>query len=115
MNDHHSNRFLDGLILGAVIGAGAVFLFGTKSGKNLLKILSEQGLDGIKDLIEEYKLEIDEDDLEDESEEVVEKTHDTVAESKNHVAEKPNNLASESSEEVEEPAPKKRFFKRIRK
>lgn len=116
MNDHHSNRFFDGLILGIVIGAAAVFLFGTKSGKNLLKILSEQGVDGIKDLIEEYNLETEGDDFEDESEEVVEKVKNKVSEVKNHVSEKLNNLTQEPlKEEIKVPAPKKRFFKRFKR
>lgn len=113
MNNNHSSRFFDGFILGIMVGAVGVFLLGTKSGKNLLKIISEQGLDGIKDLIDEYNLQ-DETDFEDESE-VVEKTHDTVSEVKNHVAEKNNNSISEILESEENLAPKKRFFKRLRK
>lgn len=114
MNNHHNNRFFDGLILGAVIGSAAVFLLGTKSGKNLLKILSEQGLDGIKDLIEEYNLDTEE-DFEDDSEEVVEKAHDVASEVKDYVTEKFNNSVSEIVENEGKPAPKKRFFKRIRR
>ena len=115
MNNGHNSRFFDGFILGIMVGALGVFLLGTKSGKNLLKIISEQGLDGVKDLIDEYNLQ-DESDFEDESEEVVDKVKNKVSEVKNHVAEKLNNLGSESlREEAKEPAPKKRFFKRFKR
>lgn len=114
MNNNHNSRFFDGFFLGIMVGALGVFLLGTKSGKNLLKIISEQGLDGIKDLIEEYNLQ-DEDDFEDESKEVIEKVQNHVSEVKNHVAQKVNSLVSEAMESEEKPAPKKRFFKRLRK
>ena len=46
MNNNHSqggsfNAFLWGLI----IGGGAVFLFGTKKGKKILKTITEEGLE----------------------------------------------------------------------
>ena len=66
---------------------------GTKSGKNLLKIISEQGLDGIKDLIDEYNLQ-DESDFEDEVR-GCRKSKMQSSEVKNHVAEKAQNLISE--------------------
>jgi len=62
-----------GLVMGAVIGGGAVFLLGTKKGNKVLKILTEEGLDtlsqasevvsetyeekvpdGVKEVIEEF-------------------------------------------------------------
>ena len=49
MND---NKFTTGLLLGLILGGGAVFLLGTKTGKNLLKIISEQGMDGLLNLLE---------------------------------------------------------------
>ena len=50
MND---SKFSTGLLLGMILGGGAVFLLGTRTGKNLLKIVSEQGLDGLTGLLEE--------------------------------------------------------------
>lgn len=65
MNNNHShggnfNAFLWGLI----IGAGAVFLFGTKKGKRMLKTISEEGLEfkelfgeeGGEEEIEDYQV-----------------------------------------------------------
>lgn len=74
-----------------------MFLLGTRTGKNLLKIISEQGLDGLINLLEEYDLEGFEeiDDME----------------------EVPEQDAGASATEGEEPkkSPKHRFFRRIRK
>ena len=86
--------------MGLIIGGGAVFLIGTRTGKNLLKILSEQGLDGLSSLLEEYGLE----DFEEEYEGVPAKDNVSNAEVK----------VDKESEEVNE-SPKKRFFKRVRK
>ena len=48
MSDHHhhdnSSGFLNGLIIGAVLGAGIVFFLQTKKGKEIAKELSEKGL-----------------------------------------------------------------------
>lgn len=46
-------KFLNGFLLGALIGAGAVFLLTSKKGKELLKTLSEEGLDNISELLRE--------------------------------------------------------------
>jgi len=93
MND---SKFTTGLLLGLILGGGVVFLLGTRTGKNLLKIISEQGLDGIVNLLEEYDL----DNLEEES---FDSAQDLG---------KPRE--PETNGETKEP-PKRRFFKRIRK
>jgi hypothetical protein len=93
MND---SRFTTGLFLGLILGGGAVFLLGTKTGKNLLKILSEQGMDGLINLLQEYDLE----DLEEES---FDSAQDLG---------KPRE--PETNGETKE-TPKKHFFRRIKK
>jgi gas vesicle protein len=100
MND---SKFSNGFLLGLLIGGGAVFLFGTKTGRNLVKIVSERGMDGIADLLEEYNFE-DLGELDDEGEITADEVHAQSDEETNHHA----------TEEVKS-APKKRFFKRIRK
>lgn len=95
MNNNQGSRFFDGFLLGLIIGGLAVFLLGTKSGKQILKKLSEEGLSGIEDLVEKYEkaeesVEVDE-DL-DEKVETVESEPVTV-----------------------EVKPKKRLFKRFRR
>lgn len=56
MNDHNhhntNNGFVSGFIVGVVVGAAVVFLFFTKKGKKLLKLLSEEGLEGVSELEE---------------------------------------------------------------
>lgn len=124
MNNNGNNRFLDGFMLGIIVGALGVFLFGTKSGKNLMKILSEEGLEGISKLMQEYNLsdfgkEFEQDE-EVEPEPVVK--HATTT-SNHHSESQPqpqevvkeviHDIKQDIQEELEK-TPKKRFFKRLR-
>lgn len=43
---------MSGFILGVIVGAVGIFLLGTKRGKKLLKILSEEGIEGMAELEE---------------------------------------------------------------
>ncbi len=97
---NNNSRFSNGFILGLIIGGGAVFLFGTKTGKALLKKFSEQGLEGLTEILEEV-------DLGEYEDEPLEKAQEASA---NH---KPTNgeLKEEVPEEVKV-ASKKRFFKK---
>ncbi len=96
------SKFSNGLILGVIIGGAAVFLFGTPTGRKVLKILSEQGIQGVSDLIE---TELDERLYEEEADEVVE---EEIVEEKPQAEEK-----SPSNGHSTEPAPRRRrFFKR---
>lgn len=94
---NNDGKFSTGFLMGLVIGGGAVFLFGTKSGKNLLKIISEQGLDGLANILADYDLEDmeEEEDLSVETEPQVQDLH--------------------SNGHAKEDSPKKRFFRRIKK
>lgn len=61
-NNGGGGNFINGFFWGALIGAGAVFLLGTKRGKKLLKVVTEQGLDklsGIEELVDEFDDEYD--------------------------------------------------------
>lgn len=48
-NNNGSNgggsKFMTGLMWGAIIGGGLVFLLGTKKGKKIIKTLSEEGIE----------------------------------------------------------------------
>jgi gas vesicle protein len=98
MND---SKFSTGLLIGLIIGGGAVFLMGTKTGRNLVKIISERGMDGIAELLEEYNLD-DLVEMEDEGE----VSTDEVGQNEESI----DRVAEESK-----PVYKKHFFKRIRK
>lgn len=76
MNNNHGNKFFDGFLWGAIIGGGLVFLLGTKKGKKILKMITEEGVEGLSEILEAQMAE-EEEDLEDEEtseiDEVVEK------------------------------------------
>lgn len=59
-NSNGGNGFLAGFLIGAAIGGVAVFFLGTKKGKQLLKTISEEGLDSISDLAEYVEEEVEE-------------------------------------------------------
>ncbi len=109
MNNTGDSRFSTGFILGLIIGGGLVFLLATRTGKNLLKIVSEQGFDGFLNLLEEYDIA----DLE-EYEEVEDEENADLREvkpgSNGHAIKK-----EPAGEEKEASTPKHRFFKRIRR
>lgn len=64
MNSNNSGgSFVNGFLWGAIIGAGVVFLLGTKKGKKLLKTITEEGLEGVSglsELVEEYSADEEE-------------------------------------------------------
>jgi gas vesicle protein len=94
----NNGKFSNGFLLGLIIGGGAVFLLATETGRNLMKIVSERGMDGIAEILDEYNFE-GSDEMEDEGE--------VPAEEVSH---------SEANHQTEEKsAPKKHFFKRVRK
>lgn len=51
-NSNSGSKFTNGFLLGALIGAGLMFLLGTKKGKKLLKAFSEEGLDNISNILD---------------------------------------------------------------
>ena len=77
-------------------------MLGTRTGKNILKIFSDQGLDGLLNLLEEYNF--------DELEEMEEVPEEDVVGHQPEVQEKESTL-----EEKPGKAPKKHFFRRIKK
>ena len=93
---NNDNRFFNGFLLGLFVGGAAVFLLGTRTGRNLVKIVSEQGLEGLTDLLEEYDLV----ELEEEQED----------NNNGHLKTTPS-----AQEPPQEEKPKKRFFKRVRR
>lgn len=97
----NNGKFSNGFLLGLIIGGGAVFLLATETGRNLMKIISERGMDGIAEILEEYNFE-GADEMEDEDEAPAEEVHT-------------NSEADHQSSSEEKPTPKKHFFKRIRK
>lgn len=65
MSNNSGSKFFDGLLWGTLLGGAAVFFLGTKKGRKLFKIITEEGLEGmgeIGNLIQEYT-DIESDDL----------------------------------------------------
>lgn len=101
-NSNSGGKFVNGFLLGALIGVGVVFLLGTKKGKKVLKTISEEGLSSIPNILEKVEKfeDIDEDQ---EVERVTPQKKATPAE-------------DELGDESEDVRPKvKRFFKGISK
>jgi len=48
--DRNDMKFFMGLIVGGLVGAGAVFLLGTKEGKKVQKMIREKGEDLVEDV-----------------------------------------------------------------
>ena len=92
-------------------------MFGTKTGRNLVKIVSERGMDGLVELLEEYNFEgLDEMEPSDaEAMDGEDEVHNHSDETVNHQTSEKKSSFAKASEGQAEPAPKKHFFKRIRK
>lgn len=68
-NNKSGNNFFSGFLLGVLVGAGLVFLLGTKRGKKLLKMLSEKGLDNVSNILKDEDVTMDPDESYGDSEE----------------------------------------------
>ena len=72
MENKHSNGgggFMNGLLLGILIGAALVFFLGTKKGKELLRTITEEGLEDFSELKEYFtEEEMDDEEMESSSE-----------------------------------------------
>lgn len=93
-NTNHDNKFFSGFLLGLIVGSAVVFLLATKTGKKILKLVSEEGFERLSDIVDEKDFQ------EEEIEEV-----DTVVEE------------PEVNGEVKKVIARKprRFFKRVKK
>jgi gas vesicle protein len=47
-----NGSFLNGFLVGALVGAAVVFFLGTKKGKRILKMISEKGLDNVSTMFD---------------------------------------------------------------
>lgn len=75
------NNFFDGLLLGALVGGAAFFLLGTKKGREVLKIVKDEGRDRFgkfEDMFHEYEESMG-DEVDDITEEIKSVTHKELA------------------------------------
>lgn len=57
--NNSNNNFFSGFLFGLLVGAAVVFLLGTKKGKKLLKVISEEGIDNISNILDEANKSVD--------------------------------------------------------
>lgn len=67
-NRHSGSGFMNGLLLGIIIGAGLVFFLGTKKGKEMLRAITEEGLEDFSELSEYVTSKMDDEEEESYSE-----------------------------------------------
>jgi gas vesicle protein len=69
MNDNKlGGNFFSGFLLGALVGAAVVFFLGTKKGKRILEVISEEGAGKISNILDKIDKSVDlpDESLEDE-------------------------------------------------
>lgn len=98
-------RFSNGFLLGLVIGGGLVFLLGTTTGKKILKTVSEEGLEGLTQFLEDLDVE----DLDEELDEVEEEIAQEGGKNPEVIAEKSE---TQTETKTESKPTKKRFFRK---
>lgn len=128
MDKHHHDHgggFMNGFLLGAIIGAAVVFFLFTEKGKKLLKTITEEGIEGFADLQDLVEEEMeDEEGYEDDM--VEEEPRGDVEEVPHHAAHPKGTSFAEAAHSHVEPlhaheAPHrapgkvKRFFRGIKK
>lgn len=59
-NNSSGNGFFTGFLIGAAIGAGAVFLLKTESGKKLVKTITDSGMEGLSEIGDMLEDEVEE-------------------------------------------------------
>ena len=108
MNNNHSSKFFDGFLWGAIMGGGLVFLLGTKKGKKILKMITEEGVEGLSEILEEQMDEEEAGDTEDEP------SFAKASKGKEDGPEKVsgNGLSEEKTINESKPSIPKRFFRR---
>ena len=78
-NNNGQGGFLQGLLVGLIIGGGAVFLLGTEKGKKLLRKITEEGIGDLSELQEFFEDEVKEYQDEKEDEEIKVEKSDIIA------------------------------------
>jgi gas vesicle protein len=91
-NDRPDGKFVLGMFLGGIIGAGIIFFVGTKEGKRTAKLIQKKGKEVVDDLEERVE------ELEEKGKELLEQGEEI----KDRVIDKMKDTAGDVSEEASE-------------
>jgi gas vesicle protein len=108
-----SGNFFSGFIIGALVGAAIVFFLGTKKGKKLLRIISEEGMDNLNNLIEKADKATGLDEVYEEEEPSFASTFAKASAYKKATEGQGKTLTHKEEVSHEEPRRIRRFFKGI--
>lgn len=97
MSDGHrpDGKFLLGFFIGGLVGAGVLFLLGTKEGKKVRKDVEEKGKELAKDLHEKIE------DLEEQGKELVKKSEEIKEQVVEQLEEKKEVMTKETTERLD--------------
>lgn len=94
-DNHNDNRFMIGFFIGGLIGAGLMFLMGTKEGKKIEKLIEKKGKETIDDL--EEKVE----ELKEKGEELIKKGEVIKEQVMEQMEEKKEDLTEEATKRLD--------------
>lgn len=80
---HHAGGFGNGFLIGCIVGAAVIFFLFTKRGKELLRTITEEGIEGVEEFKELLDMDGDDEEYEESPRErvdhVVTKTETAIA------------------------------------
>lgn len=109
MNDNKKGGFLTGLMLGALLGGAAYYVFGTEKGRKLqkdLKKLAKPYLNDLSDIVDQWPVE---------KEKIIERMEDIKEAIEEKVEEGVTSVPRLEELQERSKAITKRFFKNIKK
>lgn len=118
-NNTKGSGFLNGILIGILIGGGAALLFSTKRGRKLLKVITEEGWEGISGLEEIFEEVEDEYESNQPEQKVSHPTNNHSHASNEHASNghAPEHIVTEvvSQPVVRKPVTIRRFFRGVPK
>ncbi len=95
MNENRDNKFMIGFFIGGLIGAGLMFLMGTKEGKKVEKMIEKKGKETLDDLEEKV------DELKEKGEELIKKGEAIKEQFMEQIEDKKEDLTEEASKRLD--------------
>ncbi len=95
MNNDRDNKFMIGFFIGGLIGAGLMFLMGTKEGKKVEKMLEKKGKETLEDLEDKVS------ELKEKGEELLKKGEAIKEQVMEQIEEKKEDLTEEASKRLD--------------